>query len=110
MGQPNDPRIMSLAERQHYANQFQSGEDINVYDFSKIDFDSPFFTSLPASDRYNILNAARLRSRLRMGHSKEQLDAMFPNRMEFSRFQIERVTERNYAHLRPDDRDIHALA
>ena len=95
MGQPNDPRIMSLEELQHYANQFQSGEDINVYDFSKIDFDSPFFTSLPASDRYNILNAARLRSRLRMGHSKEQLDAMFPNRMEFSRFQIERVRERN---------------
>jgi DNA excision repair protein ERCC-5 len=95
MGQPNDPRIMSLEELQHYANQFQSGEDINVYDFSKIDFDSPFFTSLPASDRYNILNAARLRSRLRLGYSKEQLDTMFPNRMEFSRFQIERVRERN---------------
>ncbi|KIW07149.1 uncharacterized protein PV09_02019 [Verruconis gallopava] len=95
MGQPNDPRIMSLEELQHYANQFQSGEDINVYDFSKIDFDSPFFTSLPASDRYNILNAARLRSRLRMGYSKEQLDVMFPNRMDFSRFQIERVRERN---------------
>lgn len=95
MGQPNDPRIMSVEELQTYAEQFNSGEDINVYDFSKIDFDSPFFTSLPASDRYNILNAARLRSRLRMGHSKEQLDAMFPDRMAFSRFQIERVAERN---------------
>lgn len=95
MGQPNDPRIMSLEELQHYANQFQRGEDINVYDFSKIDFDSQFFTSLPASDRYNILNAARLRSRLRMGYSKEQLDQMFPDRMAFSRFQIDRVRERN---------------
>jgi DNA excision repair protein ERCC-5 len=95
MGQPNDPRIMSLEELEQYAKQFHTGEDINVYDFSKIDFDSPFFTSLPASDRYNILNAARLRSRLRMGHSKEQLDAMFPDRMAFSRFQIERVAERN---------------
>ncbi|TID23110.1 PIN domain-like protein [Venturia nashicola] len=95
MGQPDDPRIMSVEELQMYAEQFNSGEDINVYDFSKIDFDSPFFTSLPASDRYNILNAARLRSRLRMGHSKEQLDAMFPDRMAFSRFQIERVAERN---------------
>lgn len=95
MGQPDDPRIMSVEELQAYSEQFNSGEDINVYDFSKIDFDSPFFTSLPASDRYNILNAARLRSRLRMGHSKEQLDAMFPDRMAFSRFQIERVAERN---------------
>ncbi|KAF2814895.1 PIN domain-like protein [Mytilinidion resinicola] len=95
MGGPNDPRIMSLEELEHYARQFDTGEDINVYDFSKIDFDSPFFVSLPAADRYNILNAARLRSRLRMGYSKEQLDNMFPDRMAFSKFQIERVTERN---------------
>ncbi len=30
-----------------------------------------------------------------MGHSKEQLDAMFPDRMAFSKFQTERVRERN---------------
>ena len=95
MGAPNDPRIMSHEELEEYARQFHTGEDVNIYDFSKIDYDSPFFVSLPASDRYNILNAARLRSRLRMGHSKEQLDTMFPNRMDFSRFQIERVKERN---------------
>ncbi|KAH9826873.1 DNA repair protein rad13-like [Teratosphaeria destructans] len=91
----DDPRVMSMEELEAYARQFDTGEDINVYDFSKIDYDSPFFMSLPASDRYNILNAARLRSRLRMGHSKEQLDQMFPDRMAFSKFQIERVTERN---------------
>ncbi|KAH7127080.1 hypothetical protein B0J11DRAFT_527151 [Dendryphion nanum] len=95
MGGQNDPRIMSLEELEDYARHFDRGEDINVYDFSKIDFDSPFFVSLPASDRYNILNAARLRSRLRMGYSKEQLDVMFPDRMAFSKFQIERVRERN---------------
>ncbi|KAH2163342.1 hypothetical protein KXW33_006579 [Aspergillus fumigatus] len=95
MGAPNDPRIMSRAELEEYARQFHQGEDINLYDFSKIDFDSPFFLSLPATDRYNILNAARLRSRLRMGYSKEQLDNMFPDRMAFSKFQIERVKERN---------------
>lgn len=95
MGAPNDPRIMSHEELEEYARQFHSGEDINIYDFSKIDFDSPFFQSLPATDRYNILNAARLRSRLRMGYSKEQLDTMFPDRMAFSKFQIERVKERN---------------
>ncbi|GKZ29229.1 DNA repair protein rad2 [Aspergillus brasiliensis] len=95
MGAPNDPRIMSQEELEEYARQFHQGEDINLYDFSKIDFDSPFFVSLPATDRYNILNAARLRSRLRMGYSKEQLDNMFPDRMAFSKFQIERVKERN---------------
>lgn len=95
MGAPNDPRIMSQEELEEYARQFHRGQDINLYDFSKIDFDSLFFLSLPATDRYNILNAARLRSRLRMGYSKEQLDTMFPDRMAFSRFQIERVAERN---------------
>ncbi|PWW78510.1 hypothetical protein C7212DRAFT_278042 [Tuber magnatum] len=30
-----------------------------------------------------------------MGLAKEQLDSMFPNRMDFSKFQIERVKERN---------------
>ncbi|KAI9816062.1 MAG: DNA repair protein rad2 [Pycnora praestabilis] len=95
MGAPNDPRIMSHEELEEYARQFHTGEEINLYDFSKIDFNSPFFMSLPASDRYNILNAARLRSRLRMGYSKDQLDTMFPDRMAFSKFQIERVKERN---------------
>ncbi len=95
MGAPDDPRIMSHEELEEYAKQFHTGEDINVYDFSKIDFNGLFFQSLPASDRYNILNAARLRSRLRMGYSKEQLDTMFPDRMAFSKFQVERVRERN---------------
>lgn len=95
LGAPEDPRIMSQEELEEYARQFHNGEDINLYDFSKIDFDSMFFMSLPATDRYNILNAARIRSRLRMGYSKEQLDSMFPDRMAFSKFQIERVKERN---------------
>ncbi|KUI60471.1 DNA repair protein rad13 [Cytospora mali] len=95
MGKPEDPRIMSVEELEEYARQFHNGEDVNLYDFSKIDFDGDFFKSLPPADRYNILNAARVRSRLRMGLSKEQLDTMFPNRMDFSRFQIERVQERN---------------
>jgi len=95
MGQPNDPRIMSAQELEDYAKQFHNGEDVNLYDFSKIDFNGDFFMSLPAVDRYNILNAARLRSRLRMGTSKEELDKKFPDRMAFSKFQIQRVRERN---------------
>jgi len=96
MGRPEDPRIMSVDELEEYARHFHNGEDINLYDFSKIDFDGDFFKSLPAADRYNILNAARLRSRLRMGLSKDQLDTMFPDRMAFSQFQIQRVQERNH--------------
>lgn len=96
MGKPDDPRIMSVEELEEYARQFHAGEDINLYDFSKIDFNGEFFKSLPPPDRYNILNAARLRSRLRLGLSKEQLDDMFPDRMAFSKFQIERVKERNH--------------
>ncbi|EKD17163.1 uncharacterized protein L3040_005385 [Drepanopeziza brunnea f. sp. 'multigermtubi'] len=95
MGQPNDPRIMSTEELEDYARQFHNGEDVNLYDFSKIDFNGDFFMSLPAGDRYNILNAARLRSRMRMGYGQEQLDQMYPNKMDFSRFQIARVMERN---------------
>lgn len=96
MGRAEDPRIMSIEELESYARQFHAGEDINLYDFSKIDFNGEFFKSLPPPDRYNILNAARIRSRLRLGLSKEQLDTMFPDRMAFSRFQIERVRERNH--------------
>lgn len=96
MAKPDDPRIMSVEELEEYARQFNNGEDVNLYDFSKIDFNGDFFKSLPPPDRYNILNAARLRSRLRMGLSKDQLDDMFPDRMAFSRFQIERVRERNH--------------
>lgn len=95
MAKPEDPRIMSVEELEEYARQFNNGEDINLYDFSKIDFEGDFFKSLPSADRYNILNAARLRSRLRMGLTKEQLEVMFPDRMAFSKFQIERVQERN---------------
>ncbi|KFY21365.1 hypothetical protein V493_07479 [Pseudogymnoascus sp. VKM F-4281 (FW-2241)] len=95
MGQPNDPRIMSAEELEEFARQHNSGENVDLYDFSKIDFDGDFFKTLPPADRYNILNAARLRSRLRMGLSKEQLEEMFPDRMAFSKFQVDRVRERN---------------
>ncbi|BFZ53038.1 DNA repair protein rad2 [Savitreella phatthalungensis] len=92
----NDPRIMTQEELQAYAEQFDSAKgDMNLLDFAKIDFDSDFFASLPVADQYSILNAARLRSRLRMGLSVEQLTDMFPDRMAFSRFQVERVKERS---------------
>ncbi|CCG84786.1 protein of unknown function, partial [Taphrina deformans PYCC 5710] len=94
-GSLNDPRIMTHEELQNYAKDYEGGEDMSLYDFSKIDYDSDMFKSLPAADQYSILNAARLRSRLRMGLSTEQLTDLFPDRMAFSRFQIERVKERS---------------
>ena len=60
MGKPDDLRIMSVEELEDYARQFHNGEDVNLYDFSKIDFDGDFFKSLFAVDRYNIFNVVRL--------------------------------------------------
>ncbi|ORY87818.1 hypothetical protein BCR37DRAFT_353645 [Protomyces lactucae-debilis] len=93
-GSLNDPRLMTPEELAQYAKDFDN-QDLGVSDFSHIDYDAEWFKSLPQADQYSILNAARLRSRLRMGLSTEQLTDMFPDRMAFSRFQIERVKERS---------------
>ena len=95
MAGPGDTRILTEAELEEYARDYHLLEDLSHYDFSKLDFDSDYFRSLPPAEQYSILNAARLRSRLRMGYSKEQLDSMFPDRLAFSRFQIQRLKERN---------------
>src|SRR5271170_202920 len=95
MAGPGDTRILTEAELEEYAKDYHLLEDLSHYDFSNLDFDSDYFRSLPPAEQYSILNAARLRSRLRMGYSKEQLDSMFPDRLAFSRFQIQRLKERN---------------
>lgn len=95
MAGPGDTRILTEAELEEYAKDYHLLEDLSHYDFSKLDFDSDYFRSLPPAEQYSILNSARLRSRLRMGYSKEQLDSMFPDRLAFSRFQIQRLKERN---------------
>jgi len=95
MAAPTDTRILTEAELEQYAKDYHMLDDLSHYDFSALDFDSDYFRSLPLAEQYSILNAARLRSRWRMGYSKEQLDDMFPDRLAFSRFQIERLKERN---------------
>jgi DNA excision repair protein ERCC-5 len=95
MAAPTDTRILTQDELEQYAKDYHLLEDLSHYDFSSLDFDSDYFRSLPPAEQYSILNAARLRSRLRMGYSKEQLDEMFPDRLAFSRFQIQRLKERN---------------
>jgi DNA excision repair protein ERCC-5 len=95
MAAPNDTRILTEQELEEYVKDYHMLEDLSHYDFSNLDFDSDYFRSLPPAEQYSILNAARLRSRLRMGYTKEQLDDMFPDRLAFSRFQIQRLKERN---------------
>uniref|UniRef100_A0A060T6D4 ARAD1B15004p n=1 Tax=Blastobotrys adeninivorans TaxID=409370 RepID=A0A060T6D4_BLAAD len=92
----NDPRLMTEQELEYYAEQFQSQLSTGLIDTSAIDFESDEFKSLPKPTQYQILNTARLRSRLRIGHTKEQLNQMLPDQMDFSRFQIDRVVQRNY--------------
>ncbi|KAK9245383.1 hypothetical protein V1506DRAFT_560296 [Lipomyces tetrasporus] len=91
----DDPRVMTEDELERYAEEFKSAQDIGLYDTSNIDFSSSEFAALPITVQYQLLNTARLRSRLRMGYSKEQLDQIFPDRLEFSKFQVARVKERN---------------
>lgn len=92
----SDPRLMTDEELAEYAREFGSQLSTGLYDTSVVDFDSEEFAALPITTQYQLLNTARLRSRLRMGQTADQLNEMFPNRMDFSKFQIQRVAQRNY--------------
>lgn len=85
-----------LQERQQLENLMpQVTGDGSIDIKADIDFDSDHFRSLPDATQYELLNKARLRSRLRMGHTADQLQQLFPNDLQFSRFQVERVALRN---------------
>lgn len=74
-------------------NQWDELEGINL---TTIDPASSQFNALPLTTQYLVLSQLRLKSRLRMGYSKDQLEEIFPNSLEFSKFQIEMVKKRNY--------------
>lgn len=93
--QVNDSRLLTEEELNEYASKFTEEARAGFIDTATIDFKSPEFASLPLATQYQLVNTARLKSRLRMGYSAEQLDAMFPDSMDFSRFQIKRVAQRN---------------
>lgn len=93
---PNDPRIMTQEELDEFANELQSQNHSGLYDEALQDFESPAFKQLPIATQYQLLSTARLRSRLRMGLTADQLEKEFPDRLEFSKFQIERVRQRNF--------------
>lgn len=92
----NDPRLMTEEELAMYSEELQSQLNTGLYDTSKIDFESEYFRALPKATQYQLLTAARFKSRLRMGYTADQLDQKFPDRMEFSKFQVNRVAQRNY--------------
>lgn len=71
-------------------------DELDGIDLNTIDPGSREFEELPLTTQYMVLSQLRLRSRLRMGYSKEQLETIFPNSLDFSKFQIQMVQKRNF--------------
>lgn len=91
----DDNRIMPADEFQEYTENadFDTVDGINI---DSVDPSSKEFTELPLATQYMILSHLRLRSRLRLGYSKDQLEGLFPNSKDFSKFQIDQVKKRNF--------------
>lgn len=90
----NDNRLMTDYEYERLTKDISDGLD--EVDLDNIDPQSAEFSRLPLSTQYIVLSHLRLRSRLRMGYTKDQLQEMFSDPMEFSKFQIQMVQKRNY--------------
>lgn len=71
-------------------------DELENIDIDSINPASEEFDELPRATQYMILSNLRLRSRLRMGYSKEQLEEVFPDSMDFSKFQIDMLKRRNF--------------
>ena len=89
-----DNRLMTDYEYDRLTKDIS--DDLDDIDLDKINPQSKEFERLPLSTQYIVLSHLRLRSRLRMGYTKTQLQALFPDPMEFSKFQIKMVQKRNY--------------
>lgn len=90
--QKSDSRV-STEEFKDFSEQIDELEGI---DLNTIDPASREFEELPLTTQYMVLSQLRLRSRLRMGYTKEQLENIFPNSLDFSKFQIQMVQKRNF--------------
>lgn len=90
----DDGRLAAIDEYEKTVNQME--DELQGIDLESINPASKEFNNLPKSTQYMILYALRSKSRLRMGYSMEQLKAMFPDPVEFSKFQIEMVKRRNF--------------
>lgn len=90
----NDRRFQHEGEYDTLSREVQ--EELDNVDMNSVDPTSPEFSKLPLSTQYIILSHLRLRSRLRLGYTKDQLEQLFPDNMEFSKFQIQMVQKRNF--------------
>ena len=89
-----DERLVSAKCYEEFLNSFN--DDFDGIDLDSINPASKEFADLPKATQYMILTRLRLRSRLRLGYSKEQLEEIFPNSIDFSKFQIDMVKRRNF--------------
>ncbi|CAR27839.1 ZYRO0D07788p [Zygosaccharomyces rouxii] len=90
----DDQRVVSASNYEEVVNSMD--DELEGIDLDSINPSSPEFDELPKSTQYMIISKLRLRSRLRMGYTKEQLEHLFPNSMDFSKFQIDMVRRRNF--------------
>lgn len=90
----DDRRVVSASNYEEVVNSMDDG--LEGIDLDSINPSAPEFEELPKSTQYMIISKLRLRSRLRMGYTKEQLEQLFPNSMDFSKFQIDMVRRRNF--------------
>ncbi|ODQ47058.1 hypothetical protein PICMEDRAFT_20538, partial [Pichia membranifaciens NRRL Y-2026] len=90
----DDKRVMTGYEYDRLTQDIN--DDLDGLDLDNIDPQSKEFENLPLSTQYIALSHLRLRSRLRMGYTKDQLQSLFSDPMEFSKFQIKMVQKRNF--------------
>jgi len=88
----NDNRISA----EEFKDMSEQMDELEGIDLNTIDPGSREFEELPLTTQYMILSQLRLRSRLRMGYTKEQLENIFPDSLDFSKFQIQMVQKRNF--------------
>ena len=87
---------LRITDTEDYKTVMDQIDDLDGIDLDTINPASKEFDELPKSTQYLIISALRLKSRLRLGYTKEQLESVFPNSMDFSKFQIEMVKRRNF--------------
>ena len=90
-----DERIMPKEEYDAYGKDI-SQDVVDGIHIDSVDPSSQEFADLPMETQYMILWELRLRSRLQLGYTKSQLEQLFPDSRDFSKFQIQQVQKRNY--------------
>lgn len=90
-----DERIMPKEDYENYEEN-SNWDVVDGIPIDSVDPSSQAFADLPMATQYMILSHLRLRSRLRLGYTKDQLEELFPNSQDFSKFQIQQVQKRNY--------------